>query len=139
MKIIPTLAILCMLGLSQIEAKNLPQITQVLRCDQLPPDLIEGFAQGMYPNLAIEFQEGAAIPLQFLFNYKIFSLYCNPNLSAKVDATCYLRCVKNKIYVSLDMNTWEKASEFFRGSLVPSVERSKDNSTVLIKTDLVEY
>ncbi len=130
---------LSMLCLSQIHAKTLPDVNEIIPCDQLSPDMIQGFAAGMYPDIAIEFNEGSAIPLQFLFNYKIFSLQCNPNLSAKIDTTCYLRCANRKVYISLDMTTWQKASEFFRGELVPTVQRSEDNSYVLVKTDLVEF
>jgi hypothetical protein len=138
MKIFAKLTLLSILCLSQIQAKTLPNVTNVVSCDQLSPNMIQGFAEGMYPDVAIEFNEGSVIPLQFLFNYKIFSLQCNPNLSAKIDTTCYLRCVNKKVYISLDMASWQKPSEFFRGAVVPTIHRSQDNAYVLVQTDLIE-
>lgn len=139
MKNILTLSLLLLLWISESEAKTkiFPEVEQVVSAIDLTPVEIQGLIEGMPSNIAIEFKEGNAIPLRFLFNYRIFSMKCDPNLSIKIHSTTYLRSIGRKLYMSTDLVNWNKAKDFFQGRWVPNVKISPDRSHVLVESSLV--
>lgn len=121
------------------KTKTLPPVDEVISAMELTPEMIQGLIDGLYPNVAIELKEGAAIPLHFFYKTKIVSLECNPNLTTRITATSYLRAVKRKLYMSEDLIHWTNPKNFFGGSLRNSIKMSADKSHAIIETELRDY
>lgn len=116
--------------------KNFPKITRVITPAELKGDITKEF--GLNPDLAtmaLEIKEGSTFPLHYLVNHKLFSIAINPNATLKANKTCYLRIYKKKVYVSEDLNSWDRGSKYLgRESFNIKIE---DNPTsVLLELNL---
>jgi hypothetical protein len=131
-----TCAFILLLSTTEAKTKTYPAIEYVIPVMDLTAETIPFFLAGMYPNMAVELKEGAFIPIQFLLNHKFFSLKCDPNLGVKINTRCFLRVNNKKPLMSLDLIDWVSPVEFC--TLVPSIQISKDKSTVIVEANVVE-
>src|SRR3989344_189181 len=69
-------------------------VRAVVSLMQVTPALVKEIGQGAHQDMAIECKEGNALPLQLLYNTPLLAMSLAPNLSFKVNKTCYLRFVK---------------------------------------------
>jgi hypothetical protein len=115
--------------------KSFPAIRKIIDLVELDSTFIDEFVSGMHPHVVVACKEGTALPLRFLHRWPLFSLKYVPNLTLKVEESCYLRCFGKRTYLSLDLITWEKADRVLAG--VPSVHMKIDaHSGVSIESSI---
>ena len=110
------LTVILALSFSVIFAKEkinpillLQPIEKVVLLTELSPDIAKGLLEGRYPNLAVECRENMNLPIAYVFKNKIFSLNYSPNLTLKIQRSCYFRISnKRKCYFSEDLKNWDK-------------------------------
>lgn len=132
------LALMMLSSSTFAKTKTLPEVRQVISLTDVTPEMSKELLSGMHPDIAIECKEGTSLPLQFLTKYGFFSLKWNPQLTLKVDRPCYLRTIKRRAYLSLDLVNWDKPRNFFKGKANTDVKISNDKSHILIETDLAQ-
>ncbi len=99
---------------------ELDDVTQTILVTDLTPEISQQISVGVCPNIAIEYPEGIEIPFKFKGKVDFASVNLDPNLSIKLEKTCYLRFIKThgyctervRIYRSCDLKTWRKAGHF---------------------------
>ena len=75
----------------------------------ITPDLCKELLNGEHPEIVVECRQGISLPLKYLCNAGFFSIKYEPNLSFKVEKTCYLRLLrKGRCDVSFDLINWDK-------------------------------
>jgi len=116
-----------MLAISPVFAKTkiLPPPGNIIPFTEVDSQLISELITGMHSDLVVECPEGTEVPISFLHNTPLFSLFCSPNLSVKVDKTCYLRFVKKKVYMSENATQWDKPSKFLEGRYTAGLKIDK--------------
>jgi len=117
--------------------KVLPETTQVIALTQLDTALLNELLKGDHPEIAVECKEGTTIPVQFLQNTGLFGVELAPNLTIKVQKTCYLRVIKKSGYVSFDLVGWESAKHFFSGKSKVNLKINMENQSLLVESELV--
>lgn len=118
------------------------EVKQVLSSTDLTPDMTKELLEGKHPRVAIECPEGRELPFKYMGDFGLFSVNFFPNLSVKVEKTCYFRFIKKsgraspaKGYMSYDLKTWGKAKDFLpKGKLDANLGMSKDKSHVVLET-----
>jgi hypothetical protein len=84
----------------------------------------------------LELQEGSSFPVQFLTKTPFISAMIDPNLTIKIEKTCYLRIAHKKLYMSEDLIHWEKANKMLDGR--PSFQLSpSQNQGLVVESHLV--
>jgi hypothetical protein len=109
---------LLVLGLSSpafAKDKNLSAPERIVSSTEVDSDFLKEMIAGAHPDIAVECQEGEAIPIRFAHSFGVFSVKLNPNLTLKVDKTCYLRFVRKKVYISEDLVSWKKLDSYCDG------------------------
>lgn len=109
-------------------------VKQVICLTELTPQITKELFKGIHPNVAFKCEEGIALPLKYLGNFGLFSINFSPNLSFKVEKTCYLRFIKKKTFLSFDLKQWEKASSFVGNMANTNAGVSPDFSHILVET-----
>lgn len=129
-----------MLVFSQVFAKTktLPPPGHVVPFTSVDTQLINELIAGIHPDLVIECREGTELPISYLHNNVFFSAFCSPNLSIKVEKTCYLRFVKKKVYMSDNLTEWNKPSKYLEGRYTAAMKIDQD-SGILVETKVVPY
>ncbi|NGX26147.1 MAG: hypothetical protein K940chlam6_00059 [Chlamydiae bacterium] len=117
--------------------KVLPETTEVIALTQLDTTLLNELLDGAHPDIAVECKEGTTIPVQFLQNTGLFGVELAPNLTIKVQKTCYLRVIKKSGYVSFDLDSWESAKHFFSGKPKVNLKINMENQSLLVESDLI--
>jgi hypothetical protein len=117
--------------------KTLPEIREVIPFTELTVEKVKELIDGKYKDTAILCEEGTELPLKFLFKYGLFSVKHTPELTVKIERTCYIRrYLKKKVYMSYDLVHWENAEKFFKSEPNYNVGVSNDRSHILIETDM---
>ncbi len=118
---------------------------QVILLTDLTPEIAKEVLEGMHPDVAIECPEGKELPFKYVGDFGLFSINFAPNLSIKIEKTCYFRFIKKnrkdgttgnpKGYMSFDLKQWDKAKNLLpvRDSQA-SFGISPDKTHVLLKT-----
>ncbi len=132
-----TAVFLMMLSPAFSREKHFPPLKQVVSMADVDTQMIQEMILGLHSDLAIQCEAGAELPLRSLHHFGLFTVKHNPNLSMEVEKTCYLRCVKRKVYVSEDLITWEKPKDFFSGK--PEAKLKVDDAGLLVETTLVPF
>lgn len=122
---------------STMEAKELSPIQATVRLTDLTPDMVKELMAGLYPDIAIECNEGNALPVKLLYNFHFLSMKFEPNLTIKVEKPFYLRLAGSKVYMSTDLVYWENAKNILDGGIDMNIGISPDKSHVLIETTLL--
>lgn len=126
-KILVTLLLL----LSAAHAKTLPDVTKVVLVSDLTVEMITELTQGMHPDTAVEFKEGSCLPVHFLFRNKLFSVAYDPKITVKMETAGYVRFMKKKAYMSLDLVNWDKPEYFLDADILNvNVETNEDKTHV---------
>ncbi len=90
--------------------------------------------QGMCPDLAIEFPEGASIPVQVLLQGNLISFEPKESdLMINIQKTLYARVSKSEILLSSDFVEWKPLLEFIQGNLSIQVGVQEDLPLVSIQ------
>ena len=134
------LILISMMLVSQGFARTntLPEPRQVISLQGLDAQMIREIVQGEHPDLAVKCEEGNAIPLEFLHKFSFFSMKLNPNFSIKVDQSCYFRFCNKKVYMSYDLNRWEKPNTF-DGKFSVDVKQNENKTGLVLETTLTPY
>lgn len=139
MKKFATSILAALMLVATAEAKTLPVINSVMSVTELTPEMINNLIEGMYSDVTLQFQEGTALPLQFLVRNKLFSLKFDPKLTIKVETSGYIRFINKKTYMSLDGINWEKPEHFINGdSATANVKISPDKSHIVVEVNVPE-
>ncbi len=118
--------------------KTLPSPGHIVPITNVDTQLISELIAGMHPDLVVECTEGTELPISYLHKNTFFSALCSPNLSIKVDKTCYLRFVKKKVYMSDNLNQWDKPSKYLEGRYTAAMKTDKD-SGIIVETNVTPY
>ena len=124
------------------------EVKQVFPLADLNYEMTKELLEGKHPHMAIECREGVDLPFKYFGNFGLFSVNFAPNLSIKIEKTCYLRFVqKNRFngkksstsgYISFDLKKWEKIKDVQAKQLNINFGMSNDKSHILLKTSPVE-
>ena len=129
-------------SLAAKEQKILPEVKVIVPLTDLAIDTTKELFDGSHSDVAILCEAGTELPLKFLTSCEMFSIKWIPNLTIKVDKTCYFRAVGKKVYMSYDLINWNR--NFPTGNATMKGGISPDKSHVLIETridleEVVEY
>lgn len=116
--------------------RSLPPVEKMISLTDLTFEITDELVQGKIPNMAIECKEGAQLPLRFFANYDLFSIGLIPNLTVRIEKTCYFRFIGKKGFISYDLQNWEKGSKLFYKNRSPRVKFGIESSQVLIESHL---
>lgn len=122
---------------STLSSKEMTEVTEVIALNELSSDLLEELLNGERPDLVIECKEGASLPIRFFHHLGFASVKCSPNLTVKLEKSCYLRIDGKKAYMSNDLATWEKASRFmhdYLGKTKLKLKIGEEDSSLTIET-----
>lgn len=113
---------------------------RVLSVSELSMEKILELAQSKHWDCILHLKEGNMVPLQFLMKTSLLSARIDPNLSLKVEKTCYFRVANKKGYFSEDLVHWEKGSDyFFSGTPSHQLKPTANNSGLVLESSLVPY
>lgn len=121
------------------------EVKQVISLTDLTPEMAKEVLEGMHPDIAIECPEGKELPFKYMGDFGLFSINFAPNLSIKIEKTCYFRILKKnrkdgttgnpKGYMSFDLKQWDKAKNLPpKKKSQASFGISPDKTHVLLKT-----
>jgi hypothetical protein len=111
---------------------------RIVSAADLSFEKIQELIQSKSSDIAIVFNEGAAFPLRFLVRNRVLSTMLDPNLTFKVEKTCYLRVIKKHCYMSEDLIHWQKASKFMEGNEVTiNLTPSPDKPGFVLQAEIV--
>lgn len=110
----------------------------VIPVTEMTPELFDAWLKGDRSDLTVACEEGTALPFRFLLRYRDFSLDLAPNLVFKVARQSYFRIAAHKLYVSYDLQNWEKFSPPAGVQSATKVFFSPDKSEVIVDTLLTE-
>jgi hypothetical protein len=107
-------------------------IEQVIPLTDITPELSKELLSGQLPDVAIECKEGVELPIKYLCKAGFISFKYEPNLSFKIEKTCYLRLIKKgRCFMSFDLKTWKKPDV---NLLDTTIGISPDKSHILVET-----
>ena len=119
-------------GKARAADELLTDVKQVILLTDLTTELSKEILYGQHPYAAIECREGTHLPLRYLFNAGFFSVKFEPNLSIKLDKTCYIRILSNgRGFLSFDLKNWSKPDMKL---LDTQIGFSPDKSHIVIET-----
>ena len=120
------------------------EVKKVILFTDLTSEMTKELLEGKHSDVAIECREGVELPFKYVGDFGLYSINFAPNLSVKMERTCYLRFVKKnrlnssssvKSFISFDLKNWEKASSYkSKGPLEVRIGMSPDKSHVVIDT-----
>ena len=120
------------------------EVKQIIPITDLTSKMTLELLGGQHPDVVVECKEGTNLPFMYLGDFGLFSVKFNPNLSIKIEKTCYLRVVqksplkKPRTFLSYDLKSWSRASQFLKkGGLLSSLGMSEDKSHVVLDTSLL--
>lgn len=99
-------------------------------------DMAQAFFGGGVQNIAVECKEGMELPLKYFGNFGPFSVKFLPNLSIKVEKTCYIRMGGRKAYISYDLENWQSLSRTIEG--MPMADIKINEEEIVINTSMQE-
>lgn len=122
-------------------AKQIDEAKEVIPFTGLSPEMTNDVVSGRRPDLAIECQEGTELPFKFLGHFGLFSVQFAPNLTFKIEKTCYLRFIPKRFnrpqstrgYISYDLKSWDKLSSLRNSEMKADLGMSPDLSNILLK------
>ena len=126
----------CFLSVATVHAKakvfnDRPRIVPL---SELSFEKIQELTRSTTSDYIVEFKEGTTVPLQFLTKTRLLSALIDPNLTLKVEKTCYFRVVDKKCYMSEDLTHWEKTSKFLEGKSTIQIKPSAKGGLMLEAT-----
>ena len=124
-------------------SRELPEIKQVVSLTDLTPDVLRELVAGDMSDVAVVCEKGVELPFKYTGNFGLFSVKYNPELSLKMEETCYFRLVKytkkngsERVtgYISFDTKSWTKIKKF---EIDPNIlfGMSADKTHVAIETN----
>jgi hypothetical protein len=78
--------------------QKLPAVKTIIPLTELTPESTD---------IAVYCQEGTELPLKLFAKTKLFSLAWLPNLTIRVEKTCYVRWYHGELYGSFDLENWD--------------------------------
>lgn len=132
------IAILSFLFLTTLTAKTreFPPVIEVIQASELTSELFQELLNQENPTLALELPKGNAIPVHFLVKSPFTIFACNPNLSIQVTETSYIRVFRKKLYMSNDLEHWERPEKFFQGKVESIARMSEDKSHAIVEIEI---
>ncbi|HSX12914.1 MAG TPA: hypothetical protein VLE96_00620, partial [Chlamydiales bacterium] len=132
------IAIFSLFFLTAVTAKtrDLPPVTEIIYACEVDEVLFKELLNTENPNLALEFPKGNAIPVHFLVKSPFSILACNPNLTVQMTETTYLRIFRKKVYMSHDLDHWDRPERFFQGKVNSTAKMSDDKSHAIIEIEI---
>lgn len=125
------------LSASILTAKQLPEVKVIVPLTEINADLANQLIYGNSSELAILCEAGTELPLKMLTKYKLFSIKFAPNITVKIEQTCYVRWYHGKVYFSYDMQDWNEGSDLL-GSVKPKTSFSIDKNQILVDIDATQ-
>jgi hypothetical protein len=141
---------ICMVSTGFARVKNIlplavsEDVKKVVLFTDLTPEMTKELLEGQHPNVAVECREGVELPFKYVGNFGLYSINFSPNLSIRMEKTCYFRFVKKsrkaksskvKSFISFNLKDWEKASNLkFKEPLEVNLGMSPDKSHFLLNT-----
>jgi len=121
------------------QKKALPDLTEVVPLFGLNTPWVSEFVRGQHPEVAIECPAGVEIPLRLLQTNKYFQVGFAPNLSVKLQKTVFVRVVRNRAYISFDLEKWTRAKHFLEealdGTANAQVKTNPADNSILVEVD----
>lgn len=121
------------------KSRSLPGVSEVLPYRELKTELLMEIMQGNHPNLAVEFSEGADIPIQFFQKMPLFQIDFLPDMKIRVHQTCFFRVVRRSAYVSFDGENWKRASRFLAGDHSTKVKFDGEQPRLAVESEFTPY
>jgi len=128
----------CTLAITVAHAKvkTFPDSPRIVPLSELSYEKIRELLHCQNSPFTVELKHGAVVPLQFLTRNRVFSAMLDPNLTFKIEKTCYLRVVNKQCYLSDDLVHWQKPGRFLDGEAAYELKPGI-NKGFLLETTLV--
>jgi len=115
----------------------MPEARRFLPVQDVTMELITEMSEGMHKDLVFQCDEGTEIPLSFLYNFDVFSVAINPNLSFKIQKSCYIRFFNGKPYISYELKEWKKV-KFPMGEPKVELKRAANTNQMTVEATFTE-
>ncbi len=115
--------------------ENLSEINQIILLTDITPAISKELLAGRLPTTAVECRENMSLPVAYFMKAPFFSLECLPNLTVKIQKTCYVRFTeKRRGYLSGDLKSWEKIEPMLSTLYDTTVGISADKAHLIVET-----
>lgn len=117
---------------------KLDKLTDTVLLTDLTPELSKDLCAGDLPNVAVECESGREFPVKAIGKYDFIGASLDPNLSVKLERTCYFRFMKKDpesekviTFMSFDGRRWKKTGLFNEGDILFGF--NQETSKVLVE------
>jgi len=92
---------------------------EVVSLGDLTEETLENFTKGKQQNVVVECPAGMVLPLTLSLQGEFLALESRGETAAhvKILKTCFMKCINETFFFSLDRKSWKEFSEFFTGKL----------------------